>query len=97
MIQNSENKPKPRYYCHHVSQMGLGSYAEMQCFPFSTDDAPKFNLKSSVTGSSTYKHCSNSCFLHRMCGECAPTLHSDDTLMNININMGYDNHTLIDL
>lgn len=55
MIQNSENKPKPRYYCHHVSQMGLGSYAEMQCFPFSTDDAPKFNLKSSVTGSSTYK------------------------------------------
>lgn len=32
-----------------------------------------------------------------MCGECAPTLHSDDTLMNININMGYDNHTLIDL
>lgn len=37
------------------------------------------------------------CFLHIMCGECAPTLHSDDTLMNININMGYDNHTLIDL
>lgn len=32
-----------------------------------------------------------------MCGECAPTLHSDDMLMNININMGYDNHTLIDL
>lgn len=43
------------YYCHHVSQMGLGSYAEMQCFPFSTDDASKLNLKSSVTGSSTYK------------------------------------------
>lgn len=35
------------------------------------------------------------CFLYIMCGERAPTLHSDDTLMNI--NMGSDNHTLIDL